>query len=61
MSLRRVSNPEPYIACVLAAGEAKDRMTWAELTDAERAEARRLRHQGVKLSEAADIVRRSRR
>lgn len=29
MTLRSVSNPTPYIACVLAAGEAQDRMNLA--------------------------------
>lgn len=50
------------ITSVYAAGQAKHRMTWAELSDAERSEARHIAHaQHCPLPEAAGIVRRSRR
>jgi hypothetical protein len=60
--LKNVSSPTPYISCILSAGQAKHRMTWAELSDAERSEARHIAHaQHCPLPEAAGIVRRSRR
>lgn len=62
MNLRPVSNPHPYIACVLAAGMVKSRMAWAELSDPERIEARQIAvSQRCTIGDAADIVRRSRR